>query len=190
MKRTECEPLETNYPMKIQSLIKTVIATAASLALLGSVTARAADAGIDSADKSFVKNAYEGGLAEVKMGELGLAKTANADVKAFAKKIVDDHNKANGELKTLADSKKISVASSPSMVAQGKSKMMDAKSGADFDKAYVDAMVKDHEKDIKEFEKAASDSKDADVKAFAAKTLPTLKEHLSMAQALQGKVGK
>ncbi|HSH92599.1 MAG TPA: DUF4142 domain-containing protein, partial [Roseimicrobium sp.] len=154
--------------MKTPSFVS--LLTAVSLAVFASASARAAD--IDGKAKSFLQNAYEDGLAEVKMGELGLAKTANEEVKKFARMMVDDHGKANAELKTIADAKSVKVATEPTMVAKGKEKMMDAKSGADFDKAFAEAMVSDHKKAVEAFEKAANESKDAEVKAFAAKTLP------------------
>jgi putative membrane protein len=149
----------------------------------------AADAAVGSADKSFIKNAYEDGLAEVKLGEMGQAKTGNADVKAFATQMVTDHGKANAELKTLADNKKVEVATEPTMVAKAHAKLLDAKTGADFDRAFAEAMVKDHKNAVEAFEKASKDATDTDVKNFAAKTLPTLKMHLSMAEELNKKVG-
>ena len=164
----------------------------ASLAavVLGASSVFAGDASLSSSDKSFLQNAYEDGLAEVKAGQLGQSKSANADVKAFADHIVADHSKANEELKTLSDNKKVSLSESPSLVAQAKGKLLDSKSGDSFDKAFAEGMVSDHKKAIEAFEKAASEGKDSDVKAFAAKTLPTLKMHLSMAEELQNKVGK
>ena len=148
------------------------------------------DAAVKKADKSFIKSAYQDGLAEIKMGELGQSKSANPDIKAFASQMVTDHSAANTELKTLADSKKVEVATDPSLVAQGKAKLLDAKTGADFDKAFAAGMVSDHKKAVAAFEKASSDATDPDVKAFATKTLPTLQGHLSMAEDLQNKVGK
>jgi putative membrane protein len=165
-------------------------------ALAGIIVAIAAghafadNAAVDSTDKSFLQNAYEDGLAEVKMGELGQNKSANADVKAFATQMVTDHSAANGELKTLSDNKKVSLSTDPSLIAQGKAKLLDARSGTSFDKAFADDMVSDHKKAVEAFEKAANEAKDPDVKAFAAKTLPTLRHHLSMAEELQAKVGK
>jgi len=147
------------------------------------------DATVNSTDKSFIENAYQDGLREVQMGKLGEGKTANTDVKAFAEKMVTDHSVANGELKALAASKKVDVPADPSLLSQGRVKLLDMKSGADFDKAFVDDMVTDHKKAVDSFEKATN-SADPDVKAFAAKTLPTLKAHLSMAEGLQNKVGK
>ncbi len=135
-------------------------------------------------------NAYEAGLAEINAAQLGQSKSANADIKAFSDHIAADHTKANAELKTLADSKKVTVSDSPSLVQQGKGKLLDMKSGDSFDKSFAEAMVSDHKQVIEAFEKEANEGKDADVKAFAAKTLPTLKMHLSMAEDLQNKVGK
>jgi putative membrane protein len=155
-----------------------------------SAIALGADAAVDRSDKEFIKDSYEDGLAEVKKGEMAQAKSANADVKAFGAHMVTDHGKANAELKALADTKKVEVPTDVTSVAKGKAKLLDAKSGADFDKAFADAMVADHKKAVKAFEKALTQAKDADVKAFATKTLPTLKMHLSMAEELQKKVGK
>lgn len=155
-----------------------------------SAVAFAADAAVDRSDKEFITDTYENGLREVKIGELAQAKTANADVKALAGHIVTDHGKANAELKTLADNKKVEVPTDLTLLAKGKVKLLDAKSGADFDQAFVEAMVDGHKKSVKAFEKASSEAKDADVKAWAAKTLPTLKTHLSMAEDVQKKVGK
>jgi putative membrane protein len=171
----------------IHSLIPFIASLAVTCAVSHSF---AADAAVNSKDKSFITNAYEDGLAEVNLGNLGKGKTAHPDVKAFAEHMVMEHSKANSELKTLADSKKVEVATEPTLVAKGKAKLLDAKSGAAFDKAYSEGMVSDHKKAVEAFEKAANEATDPDVKAFAAKTLPTLKEHLSMAEALHDKVGK
>jgi putative membrane protein len=156
--------------------------------LAASATALAAD--VSSSDKSFVQDEYKDGLAEVKLAELAQGKTANPEVKTFANQMATDHGKANADLKALAASKNVEVASEPSVIAKGRIKMLDAKSGADFDKDFVEAMIKDHKEAVKDFEKAANEAKDSDIKAFATKTLPTLKHHLSMAEALQQKVGK
>jgi putative membrane protein len=144
---------------------------------------------IDSADKSFLQSAYEDGLAEIHMAGLGVKKTANEEIKAFAMKVEADHGKTSGEMMTLAGNKKVTLATKPDMIDTGKEKLLDAR-GTTFDKAFLDDMVKDHEKAVASFEKAANEAKDPDVKAFAAKTLPTLKAHLSTARDLQQKFGK
>jgi putative membrane protein len=174
--------------MKTSFLFITALAVCAMASF--TMPSAGADAAVDSADKSFIQNAYEGGLAEVKMGEMAQAKTGNAEVKAFAAHMVTDHSKANTELKTLADSKKVEVATDITTMAKAKSKLLDMKTGADFDKAYAEAMVKDHKDTVALFEKTANEAKDPDVKNWATQTLPTLKMHLSMAEELNKKVAK
>jgi len=171
--------------------MKTQLAVAAAIiatSLAAATTSLAAD--VNSTDKYFIKAAYEDGLAEIQMSELAQSKTASAEVKAFAAHMATDHGAANIELKGIADAKSIEVPTSPSLIAQGKMKLDEAKSGADFDKAYAAAVVSDHKKAAKAFEDAASNATDAEVKAFAVKTLPTLQSHLSMAEDLQNKIGK
>jgi len=175
--------------MKLLSLRK-ILSLAAATAFVVLTPVRADDSSLSGKDKSFIQEAYQDGLAEVDMAQMAQRKTGNADVKAFAEKIATDHAAANTTLKSLADSKKVSTASGPSMVAQGKGKLLDGKTGADFDKAYIDAMISDHKKDIEAFEKEANEAKDQDVKNFANQTLPKLKEHLSAAQGIQAKIGK
>ncbi|MEO7297312.1 MAG: DUF4142 domain-containing protein [Verrucomicrobiota bacterium] len=131
----------------------------------------------------FIKDAAQGGVAEVNMGELGTQKGQDPAVKELAQRLVADHSKANAELKEIAQ--KCGIALSAEVDAK-QQKMMDhlnSLSGAEFDKAFAMHMVKDHKKDIAKFEKAAA-SKDADVAAFAKATLPTLKEHLQMAEKI------
>jgi putative membrane protein len=181
--------MKITYPLFTPS--RFALAAGLFLAALSAASICSADdAAVKKSDKAFITNAYQAGLAEIKMGELAQGKTANADVKTFAAQMVTDHTKANEELKGLADSKKVEVPADPSLVAQAKMKLADAKSGTDFDKAYAGDMVADHKKVVAAFEKASTSATDPDVKAFATKTLPTLQGHLSMAQDLQNKVGK
>jgi putative membrane protein len=136
-------------------------------------------------DVGFLKDAAKAGMAEVQASQLAVQKATDPSVKAFAQKMVDDHGKAHDELKALAQSKGVDLPDDPSMMQKGKMKLLSSADGATFDKRYADSMgVKAHEDTVKLFQKAASNAKDADVKAFAAKTLPTLQEHLKMAQDL------
>jgi putative membrane protein len=139
-------------------------------------------------ENSFLMKAAQGGMAEVELGRLAAEKAQNAEVKKFAQKMIEDHSNANTELKSLATKKGVTVPSD--VGAEHKASMDKLKnlSGAEFDKAYVAAMVEDHKKDVAEFEKESTGASDADVKAFAAKTLPTLKMHLEMIQAIQAKM--
>ena len=102
--------------------------------------------------------------------------------------MVQDHGKANDELKQLAGAKGVQLPAGPGAEAQAKMKKMQGMSGAAFDKHYMDDMVADHKKDIAAFESEAKSGKDPEVKAFAQKTLPTLKEHLQLAQQAQAAV--
>jgi len=143
---------------------------------------------LSDADKEFVMKAAQGGMAEVSLGSLAAQQGTNDDVKAFGNRMVSDHGKANDELKALATNKGLAL---PTEMADEHKKTQDElakKSGKDFDKAYIDDMVKDHEKDVAEFEKASTSAQDPDLKAWAAKTLPTLQDHLKMAKAAAGKV--
>ncbi|QMU30103.1 DUF4142 domain-containing protein [Adhaeribacter radiodurans] len=137
----------------------------------------------------FMLKAASGGMMEVTLGKLAQEKASNADVKAFGQKMVEDHSKANAELKTLAASKNVTLPVELIAEHQKHVDAMSKMSGADFDKHYMTMMVEDHQKDISEFEEA-SKNEDADVKGFASKTLPVLKMHLEMAQKANAKVSK
>src|SRR5690242_904458 len=144
--------------------------------------------GEKTADAAFAMAAAEGGLAEVELGKLAKEHASNADVKKFADKMVDDHGKANDELEGILKQKGVSAPTA----LKGKEKASYDKlaklNGAAFDRAYMDSMVKDHEKDVKEFEHESTSGKDPDLKAFAGKTLPTLQEHLKMARDTHSKL--
>ena len=131
---------------------------------------------------NFINDAAEGGLMEVRMGELAQQKGQSADVKSLGQRLVTDHQKANDELKQLASNKGVSV---PSQLPPKHEKMIEKLSSAsDFDKEFKTMTVKDHKKDIKEFERLSKSAEDADLKSWATKTLPTLQEHLRLAEQL------
>jgi putative membrane protein len=148
-------------------------------------TSKAAVITVEKGDADFTVAAANGGMAEVALGKLAQTKTKNAKVKEFADMMVMDHGKANDELMALAKGKNITL---PTTVSDEKQKEMDElskKSGADFDKAYVDAMVDGHKKTIDLFEGESKNGKDADLKAFTDKTLPTIKMHLTHIQGIK-----
>jgi len=142
------------------------------------------------ADNGFVTKAANGGLAEVKLGTLATQKAASADVKAFGQQMVDDHGKANDELKQLASSKGITLPTNIDAKEQAKYDRLSKLSGAEFDRAYMKEMVSDHRMDVSEFRRESQRGSDPDVKAWAAKTLPTLEHHLQMAESTDAKVKK
>ena len=129
-------------------------------------------------DRKFLDKAAMGGLAEVKLGQLAVDKGESPTVKEFGKRMVDDHGKANDELKEIASKKNMPMPTSMSPQQQATYDKLSKLSGAQFDKAYMDAMVKDHDKDVKEFKKETADGGlDPDLKAWAQKTLNVIEEH-------------
>lgn len=144
---------------------------------------------LSPADKTFVTKAAQGGMAEVQLGQLAADKGQSDEVKKFGQRMVDDHGKANDQLKSIAQQKGVSVPSDLSAKDKALKDRLSKLSGAQFDRAYMQAMVKDHKEDIAEFQKESNSGKDSDVKNFASQTLPTLQEHLKMAQQAAGSTG-
>ena len=184
---------------KLMSLT-TVAAITTVAALMGSGTPLRAAEGERDNDKTeqhgqlsrkdykFVRDAAQGGLLEVKLGELAKEKGTIQSVKEFGDRMVKDHGKANEELKQLATQKGATLPDQLSRREEREWEHMQKLTGKDFDKAYADHMIKDHKKDIKEFQDAARDCQDAEVKAFAQKTLPTLQQHEQLAQQMESSV--
>jgi putative membrane protein len=135
-------------------------------------------------DAKFAVDAGNGGMTEVELSKLAEQKSTNAKVKEFAAMMVMDHSKANEEMMALAKTKNITLPDSINADSKKVWADLNGKSGADFDKAYVNAMVDDHKKTVSMFEDASKNLKDADLKAFVDKTLPTLKSHLSHINAI------
>src|SRR4051812_7316533 len=139
---------------------------------------------VDENTSDFMVKVADGGMAEVELGKLAQEKAKNARVKSFAAMMVQDHSQANDELKGLASQKNVTL---PATVGEDHQKHKDdlsKKNGKDFDKAYMKMMVDDHQKTIDKFEDASKNSKDADVKSWADKTLPKLRMHLDSAKAI------
>ncbi|MEP6571977.1 MAG: DUF4142 domain-containing protein [Gemmatimonadota bacterium] len=145
-------------------------------------------AGLSAADRQFVETAGNGGLAEVVLGCLAKQRATNPQVKEFAQRMIDDHSKANQQLMQLSVQKGVTLA----LQLQGDPKAaMDKLSGltgAAFDKAYMNDMVSDHQQDVAAFEHESTGGQDADTKALATQTLPTLRQHLELAQQVNAAV--
>ena len=141
------------------------------------------------ADSTFIRKAAEGGIAEVKLGQLAKDKASNQKVKDFGNRIVNDHGKANDELKELASKKGITLRDSLDAKHQATYDRLSKLSGDAFDKAYMREMIRDHEEDVAEFRRESQSAKDPDVRQFASKTLPTLEEHLPQAQDIGTQLG-
>jgi len=137
------------------------------------------------ADRKFIEEAAGAGRFEAQAAQLAATKAQDENVKKYASMLVDHHNKANSELMQIANAKGVELPAAPARAHRNKLDDLGKKQGADFDREFVREIgVKAHEKDIKDFEKAAKDAKDPQVKAFAEKTLPVLREHLAAAQKL------
>jgi putative membrane protein len=148
-----------------------------------------APAGMSSQDHKFVMEAAMGGLMEVELGRVAAQRGTSEAVKQFGQRMVDDHSKANEELMSLASSKGMTLPTTLDEKHQKDVTKLSGMSGAEFDRAYAKEMLSDHTKDVREFERQSTRGGDPDIRAFAAKTLPTLQEHLQMARALPGNEG-
>ncbi|HEX3895507.1 MAG TPA: DUF4142 domain-containing protein [Rudaea sp.] len=131
-------------------------------------------------DADFAAKAADGGMAEVITGQLAAQKGTDPQVRMFGQRMVTDHSKANDELKSVAAKDNITLPAEPGLKHKTTASKLGNMSGADFDKAYTQEMIKDHEEDVALFKKEAQSGSNPDMKAFAQKTLPTLQEHLDM----------
>lgn len=140
--------------------------------------------GKKNADSKFMMMAATSDMNEIGLSNVALQKSQNEEVKKMAQMMIDDHTKSSEELKPLAMSKGVMLPAD--MDAKHKAMMdkMSMMSGAEFDMMYIKAMVKDHEKAVKLFQKESTSGKDMEAKAFAVKTLPVIQGHLTMAQSM------
>jgi putative membrane protein len=137
----------------------------------------------------FAANAAQGGMAEVELGRMATQRAGDSSVREFGARMVADHSRANSELKTIAGQKGIQLPAELSSEQKSEMDKLSKMSGAEFDKEYMSAMLKDHQTDVKDFETQSKEGNDPEIKAFAGKTLPTLQQHLQMAQQAAQKVG-
>jgi putative membrane protein len=146
-----------------------------------------ATAKLSMADQKFIKEAAQGGIAEVELGQLAVLKASSDDVKKFGQRMVDDHTKANSKLKELAGTKGIQLPQSPDAKQEATKDRLSKLSAEEFDKVYMTDMLKDHKKDVAAFRAESNTGHDPDVKNFAAQMLPTLRDHLKDAQGIAPK---
>ena len=139
-------------------------------------------ASLASNDRKFIEEAAKGGMAEVQLATLAKQKAGSDEVKQFAQRMLDDHGKANDELKKLASTKGVDLPTDMDAKEKRELERLQKLSGATFDREYMKHMVSDHEKDVKEFRDTAKSAKDGDVKNFASSKLPTLEQHLQLAR--------
>lgn len=141
-----------------------------------------------NADSKFMMMAATGGMNEISLSNQALSKSSSDDVKKLAQMMIDDHTKANDELKSLAATKNVTLPTDADSKHKSAMEKMSSMSGDAFDKAYVKMMVSDHEKAVAMFQKESTNDKDADAKSFATSNLPTLQSHLEMARSTMSKM--
>jgi len=183
----------SSTPAKLAGLVILLGLASASVAQTGTnsamgsnnATAKATSDSVSSADRKFMEKAAAGGLAEVQLGQMAAQKATADDVKKFGQRMVDDHSKANDQLKQIATRKGVNLPTELDGSTRREMDKLSKLQGAAFDREYMKHMVSDHKKDVSEFKSEAHKAKDGDVKQFATTTLPTLEEHLTLAQSAQ-----
>lgn len=158
-----------------------MIPLAIAFVSLGFATAAAAD--ISPNDRKFIEDAAMGGIAEVELGKVATARGSSERVRQFGQQMINDHRKANTQLKRIASAKAIELPTALDAKHRKDVDELRKKDAAAFDREYMQMMVKDHRKDLAEFRKQAKGAKDPDIKAFAATAWPTLRVHLELAEA-------
>jgi putative membrane protein len=174
---------EVDTTGSVQSAQQTSSATATTTGQTGGTVSNTSDA-----DKTFVTSAGMAGLAEVQYGNLALQKSENADVRAFAQRMVTDHGKSNTELAQLVTAKGLALPAELAGKHQQGYEHLEGLGGAEFDRAYMQHMVSDHQEAVTLFQNASTSATDTDIRGFATRTLPVLQEHAQLAQTTAGKV--
>lgn len=151
----------------------------------GSAGATGTSSQLSASDMRFVKEAAQGGIMEVKMGYMGVQNGQGSQVKNLGQKLIQDHTAANKELEQLAARKGVVVPQELDPHHQQELDRLSKLTGAQFDQAFIQHAVTDHQKDIKKFQTAAEKATDQDLRAFAQRTLPVLQQHLDMAKSAQ-----
>jgi putative membrane protein len=139
-------------------------------------------------DRNFMTKAAQGGMMEVQLAQMAQQKASSDEVKQYAKRLEQDHTKANDQLKQIAQERQVSLPTDLGPHQQQMAKFQNL-SGEEFDRAYIRMQVQHHKKDISEFRKQSNRGMDSDLKAFASAQLPTLEQHLQQAQQLSGSTG-
>lgn len=171
--------------MRLRSIA--AILCGALLLAIPALAQSSTDSKLSGGDQDFLKKAAEGGKAEVELAQLVLQKTQDPKVRQFAQKMIDDHTKNGQQLQQVASQVGATLPSNIDPEAQQMKDKLSNLSGEQVDKQYMDFEVKDHQKDISEFQKEASSGQDQTVKNFAQTSLPTLQEHLKLAQEIAPK---
>ena len=179
-----------SYLLPRIGVFSSCVLLSASLAIAQGITSSTASTSakpspsVHADDAKFLKEAADGGMAEVELGQLAVQKAASPQVKEFGKRMVEDHGKANDQVHELALQKSIRLPKRPSSKLAAAKAQLEKLSGDQFDRAYMADMVADHKKDVADFQRESSAAHDPAVKTFATQTLPTLQDHLKQAQSI------
>jgi putative membrane protein len=172
---------------------RNILATLATVLVLGcafsiaQMASNSSGAKPSASDQAFMKQAAQGNEAEIALGQLAQQKAESPDVKAFGERMINDHTKANENLKEVASQAGVTLPNEPNAKDTAEKARLEKMSGAQFDKAYMNYMVAEHKKDVAEFQKEATHANDPAVKNFAQTTLPTLQSHLQEAESIAPK---
>ena len=159
---------------------------AASPTMSPAVSPSAVTAGMD--DNAFTIDVAQNGIAEVELGQLAAQKAQSPEVKQFAQRLIADHTRANNELKQIATSKNVTLPTEIKPAQKETHERLSRLTGAEFDREFMAVMVESHDRSVNAFQDKADNAADADIKAFATKTLPTLQEHFRMARELRDRI--
>ena len=176
----------TSKSAKSKKTMKEKSSEATSATQPGAAADTSKSSSVAAADKMFMKKAAEGGMAEVQLGQLAAEKASSNDVKQFGQQMVDDHGKANDQLKSIAEQKGVTLPTDLNAKDKAEKNRLAKLSGEQFDRAYMRHMVADHVKDVSEFKKESTSAKDNDVKNFASQTLTVIEGHLDKAKSIAG----
>ena len=152
-------------------------------------SAKSMKSSLSHSDRKFVEDAAKGDMAEVELAKIAEERASSPQVKQFAQKIEHDHSQAMEKVRQLAQAKGVTMPAGPKWGDKHEASKLQKLSGRKFDQAYMDYMVKDHKKDVKDFKKEAQKAKDPQVKALAQQTTPTLEQHLQLAESADAAVG-
>ncbi len=186
--------------MKNRNLLQ-LIGTASIVTLLGTTPVHAqtandatnpaaatAAARVSSGDRALMEDIAHANLAEIETGKMALEKSKNPEVRKFAQTMIDDHTKAQSELSALAQNKGVALPTSPDLAHKTIATALKLLSGTTFDNQYISRVgVGDHESAQALLQKVQTNADDADLKAYAAKTIKAVEHHLSMAKAMEAK---
>ena len=161
-----------------------------ALALIPLQAQSSSSSQLSSADRQFLNQAASGDKAEIELGQLAQQKAQNDQVKMVGQHLVTDHQKSLDQAQKLADKKGISLNPTLAPSDQQTKAKLEKVSGAEFDREFVRHEVRDHRKDIAEYQQEARNGQDGDVKQFAEQSVPTLQSHLQMSQSAEQSVSK